>query len=439
MPRDALTPGAYPRKDKLVPIKGDDGMYRLSRIRHRTISGSYTRTSAQGRTIDECLQEFERQWAVNRRKGTVRRSSKHREKVMLKLTDKMGAAFKMFDDMQKAKAEKGKLKWYSYDSYHRSIYPSDSAFACPDAIKLEAELGSYTIGEIGRPAELHSYITDIADLSPSVAYRHHVILGMIFRELTLQGLFDVCPMTGVPAPDTTAANGQRALTADECAELPNVFGDAGSQPRGHDYVLPISLLLLGTGVRLGEGLAARWCDMPELDDPAVERAVFHVCGTIVKRDNMPPFRQDGRKCGVHSDYYIVMPKWLTAEMRVWKRVCNPASEDEHLCMSGDRIVYTALAHYALAVMREGTPLEWLCWGHLRDTVATEVAGRSGEKARASAQLGHSEGSSMATRHYIDKRGFKHHAVDNSQWLEYLNPQSGTKVTLLTRFPQAATG
>lgn len=76
---------------------------------------------------------------------------------------------------------------------------------------------------------------------------------MIFREPTLQGLFDVCPMTWVPAPDTTAANGQRALTADECAELPNVFGDAGSQPRGHDHVLPISLLLLGTGVRFGEG------------------------------------------------------------------------------------------------------------------------------------------------------------------------------------------
>lgn len=77
----------------------------------------------------------------------------------------------------------------------------------------------------------------------------------------------------------------------------------------------------------------------------------------MKRDNMPPFRQDGRKCGARSDYCIVMPKWLTAEMRVRKRVCNPASEDEHLFMSGDRIVYTALAHYALAVMREGTALD----------------------------------------------------------------------------------
>ncbi|MFG3521289.1 hypothetical protein ACGF5S_13555 [Nocardia nova] len=49
---------------------------------------------------------------------------------------------------------------------------------------------------------MHSYITDIADLSPSVAYRHHVILGVIFRQLTVQGLFDVCSVAGVPAPDT---------------------------------------------------------------------------------------------------------------------------------------------------------------------------------------------------------------------------------------------
>lgn len=80
--------------------------------------GSYTRTSAQVRTIDECLQAFERQWAVNRRKGTVRRNSKHREKVKLKLTDKMSATFEMF--------------------------------ACQDAIKLETELPTSPISSICR-------------------------------------------------------------------------------------------------------------------------------------------------------------------------------------------------------------------------------------------------------------------------------------------------
>ncbi|MFG3521290.1 hypothetical protein ACGF5S_13560 [Nocardia nova] len=178
-----------------------------------------------------------------------------------------------------------------------------------------------------------------------------------------------------------------------------------------NYVLPLSLLWVGTGVRLGEGLAPRWCDMPELDDPAVEYAVFRVCGTMVKRGNCRRF--------------------------VRTAVSGGGDEAGQLFLIGDRIVDTDHAQYALAVMREGTALDWFCGAHLRDTTVTEVAGRSGDKARASAQLGHSEGSSTATRHYIDKCGSERKAIDNSQWLEYLNPKSDGKVTILARFPQSA--
>lgn len=36
---------------------------------------------------------------------------------------------------------------------------------------------------------------------------------------------------------------------------------------------------------------------------------------------------------------------------------------------------------------------------------------------------------MATRHYVDRRGFKHPVVDNSAYLEYLNPQNRSNVTV----------
>ncbi|WP_146100989.1 hypothetical protein [Nocardia nova] len=72
----------------------------------------------------------------------------------------------------------------------------------------ERDLRNVRLPGCDQAGDRTSYITDIEYLSPSVAYRHHVILGMIFREPTLQGLFDVCPMTGLPAPETTAANGQ---------------------------------------------------------------------------------------------------------------------------------------------------------------------------------------------------------------------------------------
>ncbi|MFF4025416.1 MULTISPECIES: tyrosine-type recombinase/integrase [Nocardia] len=434
MPRDALTPGAYPPKDKIVPIKGRDGVYRLTDVRHRTISGCYTRTSAQGRTIDECLESFERRWKVNRLKGgTVRRNSKRQERVKLQLTDKMSAAFKMFDEMKKVKAEQGKLKWYTYDLYHRTIYANEGARARRDAIKLNVELGSFTISEMGRPSELHGYLLDIADLSPSVAYRHHVILRAVFTELTLQGLFDVSPMRDVPAPDTTVETPQRALSEDERALLPAVLGDEQKRPEGHEYVLPLGLALLGTGIRLGEGLALRWMDIPELDDPTVGCAVAHICGTMTKRVGLPAYRQDARKCVGVPEYWIRLPQWLTTVLRAWKDLCEPAGEEEHLFTIGDRPVDAYRAQYALARLRRGTSLDWLCWGNLRDTAATEVMGRSADRRRASAQLGHSEGSTMATRHYVDRRGFKHPVVDNSEYLEYLNPQNdGNVPNLISR-------
>lgn len=163
MPHAPLAPGAYPRRDTLVPIRGDDGLYRLVNVRHRTINGGYTRTSAQGRTIDECLEVFERRWKINRLEGsTVRRNSCRREKAKLQLTDKMSAAFKMFDEKQKNKAEKGKLEWYTYDIYHRTIFANGGSRARGDAIKLDVELAATPSVSWGG----HPDCTAICSMSP---------------------------------------------------------------------------------------------------------------------------------------------------------------------------------------------------------------------------------------------------------------------------------
>lgn len=57
-----------------------------------------------------------------------------------------------------------------------------------------------------------------------------------------------------------------------------------------------------------------------------------------------------------------------------------------------------------------------------------VAGVTGDSARASAQLGHSEGTTVAGRHYIDESGYMRSAVDNADVLESLAPaEVGTKL------------
>ncbi|MRH88591.1 hypothetical protein GFY24_14250 [Nocardia sp. SYP-A9097] len=67
----------------------------------------------------------------------------------------------------------------------------------------------------------------------------------------------------------------------------------------------------------------------------------------------------------------------------------------------------------------------MTWGNLRDTVATHVAGKTGDKPRASAQLGHADGAGVAVRHYIDQQGYVHVVVDNSEVLEDLKPSKVT--------------
>jgi integrase len=427
MPREALEPGEFPPKHKIRPIKGADGVWRLTNIRHRTISGSYVRTSAQGRTKDECLQEFTRRWEVNNRKGSVRQ--RLRDTTKFSQTDKLSTLFARFDADQKAKAESGKIKHYTYEVYHRSIYPMKGGKA--GAIKLDTELGGYTIGEMGVPAELHAYLCDIADLSPATAYRHHNILRVCYRIVTLEGMYTVSPMSQVPTPDVTVANPQRALTEDERYGLVYMLRRKEDWVAGHNYVVAFALTMLGTGLRPGEALALRWCDLPDLDDLDVDKAVMYVGGTMIRRRGMDAERQESRKTGEGSEYWITLPKWLTRELRAWKHICRPASEAEHLFTIDGRPLTVGRSHNSLEKLRAGTSMEWFSWGNLRDTVATEVAKRSGDDMHAAAQLGHSAGATFTSRHYIDRRGWVHVTVDNSKWLEFLYPgESDSNVTIL---------
>lgn len=433
MPRAALEPGAYPSNFKLEPVKGADGFWRLNEIRHRSYSGVYVRTSGIGTTRQECLDDWDAKFQRNRYKGSVRRKRRAESAVVFKPTDKMSVVFANFIDTQKKRVKRGEIKKKTLALYELAIYPSDHPQAKADAVKLETELGSFTIAEIGRPSELAGYIEDIAEIAPGIAERHHKILTACFKLLTLQGLFDDSPMRLVKRPDSNGG-AQRALTAAERAVFVKLLTDKARRPRHHHYVVAFALAVLGTGVRPSEGLALRWQDMPELDDPAVQKATAYICGTIVKLAGEKSFRQPERKNGA-APYYLTLPRWLTAELRAWKRLCAPADESAlAFTLKGEPVHWGHIDH-ALERIVADTELEWMTWGNLRDTAATEVRGRTGDSKRASAQLGHSEGSTVATRHYIDPRGFKWDAVDNSEELESLYPENDGNLTIQACFPE----
>ncbi|MFE3257906.1 hypothetical protein ACFXPS_00740 [Nocardia sp. NPDC059091] len=99
MARDKLVPGGPPTKAQLTPKKGLDGVWRLDRIRHRTFGGGYTTTGGSGYTRDECLEDWEERFEVNRNKGSVRQRRNNNASRKFVLDDKMIDVFDWFIDL----------------------------------------------------------------------------------------------------------------------------------------------------------------------------------------------------------------------------------------------------------------------------------------------------------------------------------------------------
>ncbi|WP_157117208.1 hypothetical protein [Nocardia vaccinii] len=190
------------------------------------------------------------------------------------------------------------------------------------------------------------------------------------------------------------------------------------------YLRMLYLLLLGTGMRPGEGLAVRWCDITEEELDGITRSVLHICATVRCKSATGPYRNPQRKSG--NEYRVVLPDWLTAELNVEKaRVC-PASDDLPILQgprsSAGSWVSVSNARMAVYTMRSGTAFDTFRLSDLRDTVATHIATITGDDDRASAQPGHLDGKkSMAQRHYIHQGIRRMVAVDNAEAMELLNP------------------
>ncbi|WP_280465304.1 tyrosine-type recombinase/integrase [Nocardia brasiliensis] len=425
MAQIAMEPGSLPPPHQLNPVKGADGIWRLDRVRHRAFNGTYVRSSGSGRTKKECLAAWNDAFERNRRKGSAGTGA---SRQTLKLSDKMIRAFDAYYTQQEKKAQIGKITEQSLTAAHRAIYLGEGPTSNPDALKLCKTLGQLSIGEVGKPAFLADYLESMGDVFPGIAGHHYTVLSGTFKMLTLAGLFDYSPMLPVTRPPA-GGGGQRALTASERDELYRVVS---TRAKRATYLAPLTLLILGTGMRIGEALAVRWCDVARFEDGKVKVIdTLHVCGTMVARRGeyvRQPYRKSRKRSKVANDFYLTLPSWLVDVLQEWSSRAVKVSPENTLfisLMGGS--VRLSTAGDALMDAREGTSVEWVKFGNLRDTVATHVAGVTGDPASASAQLGHSKGVTVAMRHYIDENGYTRPAVDHSEALELLRPSKlGTK-------------
>ncbi|MVU78270.1 tyrosine-type recombinase/integrase [Nocardia sp. ET3-3] len=245
-------------------------------------------------------------------------------------------------------------------------------------------MGHLSIEEAGRPSYLADYLDDVADVAPAAAQMQYVVLSGTFTMLTLQGHFDVSLMAPVPRPERGPGD-QRALSPSQRGQFYDLIV---SRQLKSGYFRVLVLTMLGTGIRPGEALAVRWDDIAGLEDSSVENAIMHVSGTVVKLRlyGTRTFRQNKRKHRKEGfGYYIALPRWLTAELREWKSHCSPTSDELPVFMSNrGSVIAPCTAHRVLSRVRGGTELSWVKFGNLRDTVATHVAGTTGDARRASA-------------------------------------------------------
>lgn len=424
MGQERLEPGGRPKKHQLEPEKGADGIWRLDRVRHRQFNGTYTRSSGSGYTRKECLADWEENFDKNRRKGSIRTSI---STSSLQHSDTMLAAFDRYLTYQKKRVEFGKITQQTFDIYTRAIKKGEGPKARQGTIRLGTELGNLTIGEVGKPSFLVGYLNDVSAIVPGIAQRHYVVLCGVFEMLTLAGLYDVSPMAPVPKPECGAPS-QRALTPREREQL---YRQIKSRIKRARYFRMLYLTMLGTGMRPGEAFALWWEDLPDLDDPTSTKATMRIGTTVVRHMAVAAdIRQLKRKHGTEGQYYwITLPEWLTAALRAWKLVCEPKSQQSPVFVSTrNGAIQAAAANANLEKATADSSLDWVTFGNLRDTVATHVAGKTGDPQRASAQLGHAQGASVAVRHYIDPHGYVQAVVDNSEALEDLYPvKTGTKL------------
>ncbi|MET9489962.1 site-specific integrase [Nocardia sp. NPDC006630] len=400
-----LEPGEFP--DDVVPKQGADGVWRIPQTWHRAWSGKLVRSSGKGKTRRDCAADFRKSFDRNVNNGGAQVAVASRRRQWA-TTDLMSDAFEHWLVLQEQKVARGKIKEQSCGDYRRFIYPTGER-ASKTAPRLDREMGRLTLGQAGRPAFLADYIDAVEAKAPGVARVQHVILRAVFKMATLGGAWDKSPMDMVPQPMSAEGGDQRALLASEVERLPMLWPKVGHGRA--QYLRPMILTLLGTGMRPGEARALRWCDIAERDEQGW--MIAHINGTVF---GDPPIRQDGRKQG--DKYWLQLPGWLTAELDDWRQDCRFDDDKDFVfsARTGGALTGTASGR-SLINARKGTPLDWLKYPHFRDTVATVVDDFYDNSKRASAQLGHAEGQSIAIKHYIDKAGRTRRVVDNTPALK----------------------
>lgn len=263
---------------------------------------------------------------------------------------------------------------------------------------VRPELGQLRLRELTVP-RVDRFLTETARISPRRAKSTRTVLSQM---VALAVRFGAMPANTVrDASAVRVPKGEpRALTEDEVRGLYAAVREwTHMQPRSGPRRSPtlghVITLLLGTGLRIGEALALRWCDV----DLAATPARLTIAGTLVEPKKEPMFYQPDPKTA--SGHHVVLIPAHVATMLLERQLtAEPSPVDAVFPARGGGWLAPCNLRRQWRQATKGTDVEWVRPHDLRRTVATRIERLHGSK-RAAAQLGHSS-DKVTTAHYIEK-------------------------------------
>ncbi len=236
-----------------------------------------------------------------------------------------------------------------------------------------------------------------SNVSYSRAMHGRQLLNLLFKFAMRGDAMSVNPvdatsrlrkLTRIPEP---LSAGQIAAIRAAMATWTAEYGSTGATPESQ--VRDIVELLIGTGLRIGEALGLRYCDL----DDAPGGMILQVRGTVVE-SNGPPYRQDHPKTE-HSVRAIVVPDFVAEVLRPRLATLHQPEWTVFAAVTGRPLGPAAIRRAFRGILkRAGLEDTEISLRSFRRTVAFVLTQNLGADAAAS-YLGHSS-ATIVKEHYV---------------------------------------
>lgn len=249
------------------------------------------------------------------------------------------------------------------------------------------------------------------------------VLGQILAHGVARGWLTSNPMRSVSSPSRVRSEVQ-ALTVPEARQLLKLaraevgsfrLSESGKDLGGKRINADLAdslYVMLGTGIRIGELIALRWCDVT-LD---AEVPLVHIAGTMIEaRGKEVPERYRQSFTKGKESRTIALPDAVTSVLKARKASARPETEDAYVfAASNGEPIWPSNVRTRLRNLTAGVPeLEGTSPHTLRRTVGDRLFEVYGLQAVIDV-LGHSPGG-VSFRHYVRSRRVDpslRHALDD---------------------------